>query len=116
MHGRRPRPDHQMQAFRDALDDYGLMDLGYKGYPFTWCNNRDPTCTTWVCLDHGVASVDWLQKFPTAILEHVDVTNSNHKCLSLVGAPYHVQIGDPSVLKKIGPAMRAALPLLKKLG
>uniref|UniRef100_A0A2N9I391 Reverse transcriptase domain-containing protein n=1 Tax=Fagus sylvatica TaxID=28930 RepID=A0A2N9I391_FAGSY len=47
MHGRRHRPDHQLQAFRDALDDYGLMDLGYKGYPFTWCNNRDPTCTTW---------------------------------------------------------------------
>ena len=34
------RPERQMQSFRDALDYCRLKDLGFNGYPFTWCNHR----------------------------------------------------------------------------
>ena len=88
MQGRRPRPDRQMQAFRDAIDDCNLLDMGYSGFPFTWCNNRDPPHTTWVRLDRGLANMDWLQQNPLAIMEHIDVTNSDHKCLFMSGNPH----------------------------
>ena len=34
------RPERQMQGFRDTLDFCRLKDLGYTGFPFTWCNQR----------------------------------------------------------------------------
>ena len=34
------RPERQMQSFRDALDYCRLKNLGFNGYPFTWCNRR----------------------------------------------------------------------------
>ena len=34
--GCRLRPHIQMQIFREALDECELMDLGFKGSPYTW--------------------------------------------------------------------------------
>uniref|UniRef100_A0A2N9G6C8 Uncharacterized protein n=1 Tax=Fagus sylvatica TaxID=28930 RepID=A0A2N9G6C8_FAGSY len=63
MKGRLARPDCQMRRFRSALDDCGLVDLRYRGFPFTWCNNRDPPFTTWVRLDRAVANIGWPFRF-----------------------------------------------------
>lgn len=35
------RNQRQMQVFRDAIDDSGLTDMGFKGPPFTWYKRRD---------------------------------------------------------------------------
>ena len=87
MKGRLARPDRQMRSFRSALDDCGLVDLRYRGFPFTWCNNRDPPFTTWVRLDRAVANIYWLHQFPMARVEHLDVSKSDHKCLWLNCSP-----------------------------
>jgi hypothetical protein len=87
MHGRLKRPDRQMQAFRNVLDDCGLVDLGFNGFPFTWCNNRDPPHTTWVRLDRAVANTEWLARYPRARVDHLDVIKSDHKCLWIVCEP-----------------------------
>ena len=34
--GGRLRPHNQMQQFREFLNECGFMDLGFKGFPFTW--------------------------------------------------------------------------------
>ena len=68
MKGRRPRPERQMSAFRETLDNCGLID-------------RDPPNTTWVCLDRAVANMDWLNHYLAAHVEHVNVINSDHKCI-----------------------------------
>ena len=86
-HGRHLRPAHQMQAFRDVLDECGLVDLGFNGFPFTWCNNRNPPNTTWVRLDRAVSTTDWLMRYPCARVDHLDVIKSDHKCLWLVCEP-----------------------------
>ena len=35
------KPQSILDNFRDAFDDYGLYDLGFQGYEFTWWNRRD---------------------------------------------------------------------------
>ncbi|GMY37467.1 hypothetical protein FCV25MIE_32710, partial [Fagus crenata] len=48
-------------------------------------NNKGPLSdvTNITKLDRGVATVDWINKFGGARLEHLYVTNSDHKCLHL---------------------------------
>ena len=52
------RPERQMLGFCDALDFCKLKDLGYNGYPFTWCNRHLGNQNVWIQLDRGVATVD----------------------------------------------------------
>ena len=67
-----------MQGFRDCLDVCGLKDLGFTGLPFTWCNRRYDGIVIWVRLDRAVASTDWMLKFPTARLQHLSGSSSDH--------------------------------------
>lgn len=39
--GERAKFNGQMQAFSDALEDCGLIDLGFSGQQYTWKNNQD---------------------------------------------------------------------------
>ena len=64
--GRLPLPERQMLLFREAIDECELLDLGYTGVPFTWCNNQDAMATVWARLDRAMASVDWVNKFQGA--------------------------------------------------
>ena len=64
------RPERQMQGFRDALDFCRLRDLGFNGFPFTWCNRRPGGQNVWIRLDREVASVEWILRFPTARIHH----------------------------------------------
>ena len=44
------RPEAQMQSFRDALDFCRLKDLGFNGFPFSWCNRRPGDQNVWIRL------------------------------------------------------------------
>ena len=35
----------------DAIDFCGFKDLGFNGFPFTWCNRRPGDQNVWVRLD-----------------------------------------------------------------
>lgn len=39
--GSRAKPDRQLKAFRDAIEECQLHDLGFNGNFFTWCNKRE---------------------------------------------------------------------------
>ena len=53
-----------MQMFRDVLDECELMDLGFKGFPFTWSKHFRDGFSVWERLDRAVASHDWFVDFP----------------------------------------------------
>ena len=72
-----------MQGFRDALDYCALKGLGYTGFPYTWCNRRPGDQNTWIHLDRGVATVDWVLQFPAFRIHHLDAFHSDHKPLLL---------------------------------
>ena len=79
--GKRPRPEHQMSQFRQAVDDCGFMDLGFVGPAFTWCNNQ--TGASWVLerLDRCFATSDWLVRFPNCRVHHMHAVFSDHSPL-----------------------------------
>lgn len=76
-------PECQMQGFHDALDFYGLKDLGFNGFPITWSNRRPRDQNVWIHLDRGMATIDWILQFPTSCIHHLDAFHSNHKPLLL---------------------------------
>lgn len=57
--GGRDRSQSQMAAFRDALSEANLYDLGFKGSRYTWARGRDPSHRICERLDRAVASPEW---------------------------------------------------------
>jgi hypothetical protein len=77
--GGAPRPQHQMDKFRWAIEDCGLRDLGYRGDKFTWRN------TSWDLgryvkerLDRALGSRTWCNRFLDYMLFNCDKRHSDH--------------------------------------
>ena len=75
------RPPGQMQLFRDSLDECGLIDIGFKGSPFTWSKHYSHGISIWERLYRAVVSYGWFSKYPGTRVHHVDSTTSDHKIL-----------------------------------
>ncbi|KAL7242728.1 hypothetical protein ACSBR1_015170 [Camellia fascicularis] len=56
----------QLQFFLELLSDCALMDLEFKGFPFTWSNNQNGATNIRERLDQAMATVDWRALFPCA--------------------------------------------------
>jgi hypothetical protein len=89
--GGRTRAVNCMQAFRDAIDDCNLTDMGYIGDKFTWQrgNIRER-------LDRALANEAWSDKFPDACLHHLDYYRSDHR-------PILMYFEEPVVEENRGP-------------
>ena len=72
------RSQAQMDAFRDALDTCGLMDIGYSGIGWTFEKKVTGGTYTRVRLDQGVANPAWTIAFPSTIVEHKSAATSDH--------------------------------------
>ncbi|GAA0186338.1 hypothetical protein LIER_33626 [Lithospermum erythrorhizon] len=53
-----PRPHWQMNKFRQMVEDCGIIDVDFSGFPFTWCNDFTSPHSTRARLDRGLASKD----------------------------------------------------------
>ena len=67
-----------MEAFRNTLLHYGLIDLGYWGNMFTWRNGRPGDAFVQEHLDRACTTLDWRERFPQAVVNHLQVSYSNH--------------------------------------
>lgn len=77
------KPECQMLNFREALGFCSLKDLGFNGFPFIWCNRRPSNHNVWVRLDRGIATVDWILRFPTTRVHQLVCFHSDHKPIFL---------------------------------
>ena len=77
------RAEWQMGAFRDALDECELTDLGFRGVPFTYDNKRGGRKNAKVRLDRVVVNNNWRDMFQDASVEHIVSSCSDH-CVLLV--------------------------------
>ncbi|XP_069155638.1 uncharacterized protein [Solanum lycopersicum] len=64
--------------FISTMEHCGLVDLGYNGQPFTWCNHRKNDARIWKRLDRGLANDKWLDKMPHTIITHLSAVGSDH--------------------------------------
>lgn len=67
-----------MVLFRDALNDCGLVDLGFVGLPFTYDNGREGAANVKVCIDRASADTNWRDFFADATLYHLVSSCSDH--------------------------------------
>ncbi|EPS71506.1 hypothetical protein M569_03261 [Genlisea aurea] len=72
------RPQPQMALFRSTLNDCGLLDIKFEGFPYTWSNNRAYPDTVRARLDRAVSSFSWWQLFPNAVVHHLPFGGSDH--------------------------------------
>ena len=74
-----------MEAFREALRDANLYDLGFRGSRYTWVRDRSPTYRICERFDRAVASPEWRSLFPTTIVRHLSSSWSDHApiCISI---------------------------------
>ena len=67
-----------MEDFWVALEDCGLVDLGFSGHKFTWTNRRPGSAHTKQRLDRATANRVWMEKFPASSMSHLFSHASDH--------------------------------------
>ncbi|KAH7844378.1 hypothetical protein Vadar_027327 [Vaccinium darrowii] len=77
------RPPWSFRRFQKFVDDCGLVDLGFSGYPFTWRNNRPGHEYIQERLDRVLATPAWCLLFHQASVVHLDTVGSDHSALLL---------------------------------
>ncbi|XP_021833608.1 uncharacterized protein LOC110773399 [Prunus avium] len=65
-------------SFVNWIDRNQLIDLGFSGAKFTWCNKRNTEGIIWKRLDRGLSNISWRLLFPEAHLSHLTRVNSDH--------------------------------------
>jgi endonuclease/exonuclease/phosphatase family metal-dependent hydrolase len=70
--------ENQMKAFRDMMHDCGLVDLGFRGLPWTYNNKQSAERNVRVRLDRAIATTNWSHLFPGASVEHLVSPRSDH--------------------------------------
>ncbi|XP_075654705.1 uncharacterized protein LOC142624853 [Castanea sativa] len=79
--GKGARPFTQIIEFQRVVDDCSLLDLGFEGPKFTWCNNRFQGNLVYERLDRGLYNQEWLNLFPLSKLFHIPFGFSDHLAL-----------------------------------
>ena len=74
----------QMQLFRDIINEYGFLDMGYKGNPFTWKKFFSDGRTIAELLDRCLATNEWLVRFGGSMVHHLTCSTSDHSPLWII--------------------------------
>ena len=67
-----------IKAFQECVSSCGLIDMGFSGPDFTWCNNQQGRRRVWVRLDRALCNAEWRLIFPDAHVTHLAQTGSDH--------------------------------------
>jgi hypothetical protein len=69
--------------FKNLINHHGLIDLGFVGNSYTWCNNRKGLDVIKERLDRALASLDWVHIHPEFSLIHLLASHSDHNPILL---------------------------------
>ncbi|XP_058068824.1 uncharacterized protein LOC131218159 [Magnolia sinica] len=80
---RRRQPNTGDDEFAEAINDAGLLDVGFSDNRFTWSNNHDGNSQIWARLDRSLCNDEWIRCFPKFHVVHLPRVNSDHAPLLL---------------------------------
>ncbi|KAJ0986430.1 hypothetical protein J5N97_004786 [Dioscorea zingiberensis] len=66
------------KLFNEFVSGNQLLDLGFSGSPFTWCNNQLGLARRWARLDRVLANDEWITHFESYYIKHLPRTASDH--------------------------------------
>ncbi|KAJ1436551.1 Zinc finger, CCHC-type [Sesbania bispinosa] len=87
--------------FHDCLNNCGLRDLGYEGYPFTWTNGRKGTTLIEQRLDRSLANDDFLDHYQHCVVTHLGRFHSDHAPLRIQWAHCQEEVRTKKKRKRI---------------
>lgn len=76
--GKNLKPKWKIVEFRSVVNDYGLVDVGYEGYKFTWSSRRKGNDLNHVRLDRAFVNSTWFTHFNLAWVLHSKISKSDH--------------------------------------
>ena len=75
------REEKSFHDFRDFINGNYLLDIGFIGHPWTWCNNWEEEGEVKQRLDRGLCTYPWFQVFDKVNCRHIDSYASDHSIL-----------------------------------
>ncbi|KAI9109563.1 hypothetical protein K1719_019617 [Acacia pycnantha] len=79
--GGNPRPIQKILNFLKFISDCSLIDLGFHGSWFTWCNRRQGDATIKERIDQAMVYDSFCHCFPFAHVFHIDLLGSDYHLL-----------------------------------
>ena len=114
--GGRCRVEWSFNDFKNFISANQLVDLGYEGQPWTWCNNWGNEEEIKQRLHRAMSSADWIKTFENAKCSHIKTSASDHCALMIDTKPTVERKNKGSSLIRDGSNMRKYLRLLKEHG
>lgn len=65
-------------AFRNWVNEAGLIDLGHKGPAYTWSNKKAGHRNVSERLDRAMGNLEWTMQYPNSSVYHIPRFNSDH--------------------------------------
>lgn len=70
--------DNRCSNFKNWIFEEGLVDLGSCGPKFTWMRGKDTDNFKGARLDRALGSVEWINTFTSARVDHLPAINFDH--------------------------------------
>lgn len=83
---------HRMSNFSHLVKLCGLIDMGYHGPAYTWCNKRYSSVPTYERLDRCLANVEWCNVYPNTSVFNLPIIISDHAPILTISQPTTVKI------------------------
>jgi ribonuclease HI len=78
------RSQSQMGIGRQCVEECGLIDLGFEGYPYTWSNGRQDEENIQCRLDRALCTSDFQNRFSPIRVVHLHRYGSDHAALMIL--------------------------------
>lgn len=90
-----------IQDFRGCILRNGLINEGFVGHPFTWCNNRKGRNRIWERVDRLMSNLEAQTQFPQINITHLPLLSSDHSPLLVRLEAENLKMGSGFIFQRM---------------